>query len=97
MTNQTTNSKDIWGATNRDPKMDRPLLNAWLVESVINLQKAGNKEPLRAAFETMNVYRNCITCCNFIEHMGVCNLNGLVPPPRIVAYGCECHSDEVPY
>lgn len=41
--------------------------------------------------------KTCITCENFDEDKEQCGLNGLRPPARIIAFGCECWEDRIPF
>jgi hypothetical protein len=41
--------------------------------------------------------RTCITCDNWQPKDEKCMLNGLHPPAKIIAFGCECYSDEIPF
>ena len=43
------------------------------------------------------VFNSCITCNNFNEQTELCKLNNLRPPARIIAAGCECYDDEIPF
>ena len=73
---------------NHGPERDR-------AEMKHKLQQAMTK-----AFEEVRVFRNCLTCEHFIEHMEICNrVQGPNnrPPARIIAYGCEAHSEEIPF
>jgi len=55
------------------------------------------RQAMQQAFDTVGLFRNCITCRHFIEHMETCELAGKRPPPRVIAYGCEAHSEEIPF
>jgi hypothetical protein len=71
-----------------DPKQDGPGQRQKLKQAVIGL------------IDSMGTYRNCITCTWFDEQRVICTEkthNGLTPPPRIVAYGCDDHSDLIPF
>jgi len=64
----------------------------------------GQRNRLRHALEglidAMGTYRNCITCGWFDEANVKCEQamhKGFTPPPRIVAYGCDEHSDLIPF
>lgn len=41
--------------------------------------------------------KSCLTCDNFNEPNETCRLNGLRPPARVIAFGCECYEDEIPF
>ena len=41
--------------------------------------------------------RTCVTCEHFDEAKEQCGLNGLRPPARIIAFGCECWEDRIPF
>jgi hypothetical protein len=41
--------------------------------------------------------KSCCTCDNFDQAGETCRLNGLRPPARIIAYGCEMFQDEIPF
>lgn len=58
------------------------------------------RKALTKAFEEVGLFRNCITCEHFIEHMEVCSLiqgPNNRPNARIIAYGCAAHSEEIPF
>lgn len=70
-----------------DPKTDGP----------------GQRQQLRIAIndliENLGTFRNCITCTWFNEQNIWCTQekHNASPPPRIIAYGCEDHSDLIPF
>lgn len=41
--------------------------------------------------------RTCLNCENFLEESELCSLNNKRPPAQIIARGCECHADKVPF
>lgn len=41
--------------------------------------------------------KSCLTCDNFIEETEICRLNNQKPPARIIAFGCECYADKIPF
>lgn len=56
--------------------------------------------------------KSCVTCDHFSEVQCVvfkdetrtvefvkpqCGLNGLQPPARVIAFGCECWEDKIPF
>lgn len=41
--------------------------------------------------------KTCITCDNFYLPEERCNLNGMRPPAKIIAFGCECYQNEIPF
>lgn len=41
--------------------------------------------------------KTCISCTFFDETKEQCKLNGLRPPARIIAYGCEYHDEPIPF
>lgn len=49
------------------------------------------KQVLRDATKT------CITCEHFEQKKELCQLNGLRPPATVIAFGCECFVDGVPF
>jgi hypothetical protein len=57
-------------------------------------------EIFRTCLYSSKVYRSCLTCQHFIEHMEICNLiqgPNNRPNARIIAYGCDAHSEEIPF
>lgn len=52
---------------------------------------------LANTMEAAGVYRNCLTCRHFVEAMETCGEFNARPPARIIAYGCEKHSNEIPF
>jgi hypothetical protein len=55
----------------------------------------------------MGRWQCCLNCINFVEHTE--NINGIlqtwkqcdlykqVPPPHVIAVGCESHHDDIPF
>jgi hypothetical protein len=41
--------------------------------------------------------KTCVTCDSFNQVKETCNLNGLRPPAKIIAFGCECFTQDVPF
>lgn len=41
--------------------------------------------------------KSCLTCDHFDQAKELCNLNHKRPPARIIAFGCECFEDEIPF
>lgn len=41
--------------------------------------------------------RTCITCDHFIIQNETCGLNYKRPPAKVIAFGCECYINEVPF
>jgi len=41
--------------------------------------------------------KSCVTCDNFDQAGEKCKLNNLRPPARIIAFGCECFQDDIPF
>ena len=67
------------------PEQDRTVLLEELAKQLVNW--AGMSK----------VYRNCLTCANFVEPMELCEKYATRPPARVIAYGCDDHSDNIPY
>lgn len=44
-----------------------------------------------------NAARTCIVCDHFDLPKELCNLNRQRPPARIIAFGCECFENEIPF
>jgi len=44
-----------------------------------------------------NATKSCMTCDHFDQAKEKCGLNGQRPPARIIAFGCECFIDEIPF
>ena len=49
------------------------------------------------AEEVRRLYKNCVTCEHFDKRSETCNLNRMRPPAEVIAYGCECYSEEIPF
>ena len=49
--------------------------------------------------ENEPVYRSCMNCFRFNEHVELCNLCNMRPPARIIAYGCPKWEDieDIPF
>jgi hypothetical protein len=41
--------------------------------------------------------RTCLTCDHFQQAKETCGLNGQRPPAKIIAFGCECYENEIPF
>lgn len=41
--------------------------------------------------------KSCLSCENFNDEKELCNLNYQRPPARVIAFGCECFEDKVPF
>ena len=39
----------------------------------------------------------CLTCDNFNQRKETCQLNHQHPPAKIIAFGCECYVNEIPF
>lgn len=44
-----------------------------------------------------NTMSTCVVCDNFNQGKELCQLNGLRPPARIIAFGCECFQNDIPF
>ena len=52
---------------------------------------------LMSSLMDAGIYRNCLTCSFFIEQMETCSVLNQRPPARVIAYGCEKHSEVIPF
>jgi len=70
-----------------DPKQDGPGQRQQLADAI------------RHAIDHAGTYRNCITCSwfNVDETCAQEKHKGLRPPATIIAYGCDDHSDLIPF
>lgn len=41
--------------------------------------------------------KTCIVCDHFNKGKETCLLNNLRPPAEIIAFGCECFENEIPF
>lgn len=41
--------------------------------------------------------QTCLACEEFDENKEQCGLNGLRPPARVIAFGCECFIEKLPF
>lgn len=41
--------------------------------------------------------KSCITCDHFDQINELCKYNSLRPPAKVIAFGCECYQDEIPF
>lgn len=41
--------------------------------------------------------RTCVLCQHFDDTKELCGLNFLRPPAMVIAFGCECFEQEVPF
>lgn len=41
--------------------------------------------------------KTCVVCDHWNQSKETCALNGLRPPARIIAFGCECFENEIPF
>ncbi len=49
------------------------------------------------AEEIRRLHKNCITCERFDKRSETCELNKKRPPAEIIAYGCECYEEVIPF
>lgn len=79
----------------------RPNPNQRLVRSVDYQQDVSNAASvLTHTLDMLNVLRSCINCRHFREQQEICTgipPHTARPPARVIAYGCDMHSAEVPY
>ena len=47
--------------------------------------------------DATHAYRSCLTCIHFIEAMETCDKFRQRPPARVIAYGCNEHTLEIPF
>lgn len=47
--------------------------------------------------ELARACQSCLTCNHFVETTEKCMLNQLRPPAKIIAFGCECYEEEIPF
>lgn len=59
----------------------------------IALQRCG-AEVARGVVEAL---QTCLTCVHFTEATEVCALAKQRPPARVIAHGCDCHLDNIPF
>ncbi len=60
------------------------------------VQALGHK--LAEVLDNTTMFRRCLNCRYFNEKEEVCTAsNNMRPPARIIAYGCEMHSAEIPF
>ena len=67
--------------------MDRQQMFSALVDTV--------KPAIIEALERATM--SCITCDHFDLPNECCKLNSQRPPAKIIAFGCECFQDEIPF
>lgn len=41
--------------------------------------------------------RTCVSCEHFDDAKEECGLNRMRPPARIIAFGCECYEQRIPF
>ncbi len=41
--------------------------------------------------------KTCLTCDHFKQAKEVCGLNMQRPPAKVIAFGCECYENEIPF
>jgi hypothetical protein len=54
--------------------------------------------------EVLGLFRNCINCMHWVEPTKKqpnsptgCGKEQALPPPRIIAHGCDNHTDLIPF
>jgi len=51
----------------------------------------------KLAGQLQKACQSCVHCDHFEQAKEICTLNGLRPPAKIIAFGCECYEDEIPF
>jgi hypothetical protein len=51
----------------------------------------------KMAGQLQKACRTCVTCEHFDDKAELCKLNGLRPPAFVIAFGCECFEDRIPF
>jgi hypothetical protein len=51
----------------------------------------------KLAGQLQRACRSCVHCDHFNQGRELCQLNGQRPPAKIIAFGCECYEDEIPF
>lgn len=66
-------------------------------ELVKRLEDAANGLVDSMTTSVQNLLKTCVVCDHFNQTGEVCQLNRLRPPAKIIAFGCECFENEIPF